>query len=119
MSKTSGSVSAKLRCLASMVLFSFVAALAFSSGTGAFCATEDRSQVTHEEGSSCPDPGGGGDPCGPSCPCTCCPGHRPPVAFSGFESIVLIPPSADLIAASPTDLHPRDVDQSIFHPPRA
>ena len=70
------------------------------------------------EGAPCPDPDEGGDPCGPTCPCACCPGHRtaPALAVGGPAHGSL---AARHFEAAPLEaLHPKDVLRRVFHPPR-
>jgi hypothetical protein len=75
--------------------------------------------VSSAETDRCPDPDSNGQPCGPECPCACCPGHSSAVAFlSGWPSLGA-PSSHENRASSPDDLHPKDVRVRIFHPPRA
>jgi hypothetical protein len=76
-------------------------------------------QVSHAESTSCPDPGDDGRPCGAACPCACCPGHSPPVAFVAVRPAVQPPRSDGLQPPLPDDPQPEDIAQRIFRPPRA
>jgi hypothetical protein len=75
-------------------------------------------QASCLDGSSCPDPDNHGHPCGPACPCACCPGHQAATAASLTRPSIGIPPANSLEACSAGDLHPKDVPHRIFHPPR-
>lgn len=109
----------KLRRLATVVLFLFVAGLASAAASEALHSSVDPSSASSAEHSSCPDPGDDGNPCGPACPCACCPGHVTAAAFVAVESAHQLPPTAELHVFVPRDLHPKDVYFRIFHPPRA
>lgn len=109
----------RLGCSALLALF--LVGFFLSSAGEVLAATHAAGEApaSHEEGSSCPDPARDGEPCGPACPCACCPGHRLTVACAGTEPFVPAPPPSDLFLALPTVLHPREIGQRIFHPPRA
>jgi hypothetical protein len=66
---------------------------------------------------SCPDDDEGG-PCGPACPCACCPGPAKVFTFSSDRSGPLLPLAlARYVSASSDSVLP-DVFQRVFHPPR-
>lgn len=111
----------KLQRLASIVLFLFVAGLVSTAAGEALHASADAVQGSHAENpsSSCPDPGDDGKPCGPACPCACCPGHVSAAAFVAARPSIHPPPSGEHRPALPDDLHPKDVHFHVFHPPRA
>jgi hypothetical protein len=60
-----------------------------------------------------------GDPCGPDCTCFCCPGRGPIVVLPLRDAALALAPSSDLAASPLSALHPQEIDQRIFHPPRA
>jgi len=72
----------------------------------------------HSDG-PCNDPGDGGKPCGPTCPCACCPGHRTVPALAVDDSHHGSPVAAQFEAAPPDTLNHEDVVSRVFHPPRA
>lgn len=75
-------------------------------------------EAGHADGAPCPDSEGNGDPCGPACPCACCPGHRVPALASAHAHAIPSTPGA--LEALPLDaLNPQDVVRRVFHPPRA
>ena len=93
-------------------------------GAGPALATAD--DVRHSsarsgpaEADSCPDPGTDGQPCGPGCPCFCCPGHANGLAVFPLRTSVGIPPSSEFELEAHDDLRPKGVLRRIFHPPRA
>jgi hypothetical protein len=75
--------------------------------------------TAHVDGPSCPDPGDDGAPCGPDCPCTCCPGHRITMSSSCIRPHLVILTARTLVLSYWHDLHPYDVELSVFRPPRA
>jgi hypothetical protein len=58
------------------------------------------------------------DPCGPDCACFCCPGRGPIVVLPFRSAVLALASSSDLAASPLTALHPQEIDQRIFHPPR-
>jgi hypothetical protein len=72
----------------------------------------------HADGSPCPDDGD--EPCDDGCACACCHGHspakagvpRPPRVAAGDAP-------RPLPIARPSDLHPIELIQRVFRPPRA
>ena len=74
--------------------------------------------VGHSEG-ACQDPDCGGVPCGPGCPCACCPGHH--VFSSLFEqSFSLEEPSEELTVAPAAETPcQKEIPSTIFRPPRS
>jgi hypothetical protein len=109
-----------LRRLAVIVLFIFAPGL-ISTAAGAILhslARED--QVNHSESSSCPDPCDNGNPCSPTCPCACCPGHSSAPAFVSVRPSLEAPPFHEHQASLPDGaVHPKDVLFRIYRPPRA
>jgi hypothetical protein len=81
--------------------------------------TDSDGQMGHPGGGSCPDPDGDGGPCGPTCHCTCCPGHWTGATFSVVRPLLDTPPCDEIEVSLPDDLHPQDAIYRIFHPPRA
>ncbi|HUT79441.1 MAG TPA: hypothetical protein VM285_17220 [Polyangia bacterium] len=73
----------------------------------------------HSEGDPCPDPVDDGHPCGPTCPCTCCPGHLTKIAIAPVRPVIAARPDSEVEAVLPTALHPKEIINRIFHPPRA
>jgi hypothetical protein len=106
--------------------FLLVALLCLFTGfvwtAGTLGSTGSSDQVTHEDGSTCPDSDNGHAPCGPVCPCTCCPGHGAlAAAFAPADPglAILAPRVHEVVAPPPEDLHPEELSFGIFHPPRA
>ncbi len=103
------------------LLLCVVAGFASSAGTLTVGSPAGTSEVTHEDGSTCPDSDHDHAPCGPACPCTCCPGHaRLAAAFTPVDACLVwvVPPVSEVEAPAPRDLHPEEPSFSIFHPPR-
>jgi hypothetical protein len=76
--------------------------------------------ICHTGGAPCPDTDDWGQPCGPQCACTCCPGHGAAVSPAQSQPLWFsLPPSEELTVSPQRDLHPREVCLRIFHPPRA
>lgn len=107
-----------LQRFAMVVLFFFVAGIVSVTADEISRSLGGGVQVTHSEGSHCPDPLDSGHPCGPACTCTCCPGHGVGLVFVaeqlslGVSLINVLKPETD------DDLYPRDICRRIFHPPR-
>lgn len=116
-----------LQRLAIVVLFLFVTGLVSAAAGEALHASAGADEATHAEssGPSCPDSGDDGKPCGPMCPCTCCPGHLTVAAFVTVAASVTVGPTVQHSPSSkphtslPDGLHPKDTYSRIFHPPRA
>ncbi|HOC44256.1 MAG TPA: hypothetical protein PKJ99_14675 [Thermoanaerobaculales bacterium] len=70
------------------------------------------------EATPCPDPGDDGSPCGPSCPCACCPGHAPTPAVVVAQCSVAAPSPSTLETTPHRALQSTDLRLRIFHPPR-
>jgi hypothetical protein len=103
------------------ILFLFLGGLMCTSASDALYAATEDSPKTHSKGVVCPDPGENDEPCGPDCPCDCCPGHVN-TAFAltvNVQASILFPPPAEVHLSMPGDLHPQDALVRIFHPPRA
>jgi hypothetical protein len=78
--------------------------------------------VSHQDGSNCPDSDCSQGPCGPMCPCTCCPGHRMlalSFTLDGATVLDLAPPPEGAMAWRSERLDSQDLRFRIFHPPRA
>jgi hypothetical protein len=108
--------------IAVVVLLCLVAGFVSTAGGLGLRPTASTDQVTHNDGSTCLDSDHGREPCGPMCPCTCCPGHgtvATPFASGELAVISLAPPVHEVEASRPQDLHPKELLFSIFHPPRA
>jgi hypothetical protein len=75
-------------------------------------------QAGHSEDSECPV-GDSDDCCGPSCLCICCScNHKNPFSeMHGLNPELF--PTNELKADFHQGLNPKDILQSIFHPPRA
>jgi hypothetical protein len=108
-----------LQRLALIVLFLFVAGLVSTAAGEALHSSTSGDQVSHSEGSSCPDPDDDGNPCGPTCPYACCPGHVACAAFAVQSFCLGVPPSNEIKLQHDDALNPKDVHFRIFHPPRA
>ena len=108
-----------LNRLAPVVLFLFVAGLVSAAAGEALHSAASADPVNSAESSSCPDPGDDGNPCGPTCPCACCPGHLTVAAFVMTRSSLPALPSDERLVFETHDLQPKDVHFRIFHPPRA
>jgi hypothetical protein len=109
----------KLQPLALAVLFLFVAGFVSATAGEVLHASAGVDRESHSEGSSCPDPGDDGNPCGPACPCACCPGHSPAAAFVSVWPALEAQPSHGHHASLTDDLDPKDAHFRIFRPPRA
>ncbi|MEK7705250.1 MAG: hypothetical protein AAB426_09845 [Myxococcota bacterium] len=109
----------KLQHLSATVSLLVVAGLVSAAAGEALHALASADRVGRSEGSSCPDPGDDGNPCGPACPCVCCPGHLTAGVLMSPRPIVDVPASDDLIIPWRDALHSKDVLSRIFHPPRA
>ena len=109
----------KLRGLATFVLALFVAGLFSTAEAEVLHATADPSAAGQSGGTPCPDPGDEGDPCGPDCPCACCPGQRPAATFPSLALAIVAPPMKELEPLVPVEPTLSEIGQRIFHPPRA
>ena len=59
------------------------------------------------------------DPCGPDCACLCCPSRSPTVILPFRGAGLAQTTSSELETSVLPSLHPQEIDQRIFHPPRA
>lgn len=105
--------------LALCALFVLVAGLVSATAGTIVHASEEAHPASHFDSSSCPDPCDDGVPCGPSCPCACCPGHATVVVFAAVRPVIPAPPIDELESPSHDILEPQDVHFRIFRPPRA
>ena len=108
----------KRRCLHLFVLLLFSTGIVSTSVGEALRESTGVDEVHHAEGSTCPDPDSDEHPCGPSCPCTCCPGHLTAAAITPLQPVIVAPLSDEIEISMRDDLHPKDVLSRIFHPPR-
>jgi hypothetical protein len=78
------------------------------------------SDLTHEARyQDSPSHDSDGDPCDADCACFCCPGRGPTVILP-FRGVAPALASSSRLSTSPLPaLHPQDIEQRIFHPPRA
>ncbi|MBN1610198.1 MAG: hypothetical protein JW940_26460 [Polyangiaceae bacterium] len=95
----------------------------FASGR-ALCASSSSASVEiagHQDEPTCPDRDHDGKPCGPLCPCTCCPGHGmvPADVPSPSVPVVVSTLSTEVDLVSAEELDPILVVSRVFHPPRA
>jgi hypothetical protein len=109
----------KLRCLATLVLALFVGGLFSTAEAEVLHSTVAPSAASQGAGTTCPDPGKEGDPCGPDCPCACCPGHRPAATFPSVALAIVAPAMKELVPLVPVEPTLSEIGQRIFHPPRA
>jgi len=100
------------------VLFAFTSGIASAAAWCDVHQSTGDDELHHSHGSSCPDPGGGEEPCGPTCACTCCPGHV--LATAAVAAVPSVPASSSKTRDVPIDrnLNPQDVRSRVFHPPR-
>ena len=75
--------------------------------------------VADSGSSACPDGDDHGMPCGPTCPCICCPGHLLRLAYFPGVPTVRSPMTGPVETVTADNLHPTDITDRIFHPPRA
>jgi len=73
----------------------------------------------HAEGASCPDSSGQDHACSPACPCACCPGHAPVVAFAAHRFSLWLQPLVELQPQVPGKVTSKNIPLGIFRPPRA
>jgi hypothetical protein len=106
------------RCFALIALLCFVDGSVSAAVSEFLYASAGAHPMSHSESSSCPDPGDDGNPCGPTCPCACCPGHLAAATFVSVRPSIQAPPSDEFQLSLLNDLHPKDVIFRIFHPPR-
>ncbi|MFZ5786470.1 MAG: hypothetical protein ACOY3Y_08505 [Acidobacteriota bacterium] len=105
-----------LRTLARVVLVWFVVGIAAPAvGENLYANAEGESHA----GGPCQDPDPDGHPCGPVCPCACCPGHRVPPALTSGGPLLGAPLPLHLETRPAEAFHPQDVLRRVFHPPRS
>lgn len=93
--------------------------LLFFAADGPLGLALDLGHLCHSEDAGCPDGDSDGAPCGPNCPCSCCPGHR---VMPAIASVPLFLATPDLTAAvQPAGAEPsqKDIPFTIFRPPEA
>jgi hypothetical protein len=109
-----------LNRLALIVLFFFAIGLAPAAADEALHLASHADEASPFEYANAPCPDSeDGHPCGPACPCACCPGHRTIAAFVTVSPAFQELPSPERFASPAERLHPQDVFFSFFHPPRA
>jgi hypothetical protein len=97
------------------VLLLLLAAQA-SAVLGETLGVDHQDVARHSEGAA---PGHDDGPCGPSCPCACCPGQSVSKAVCTVAPVLHIMASQAPEPIGVVDLHPADTAVGIFHPPRA
>ena len=107
------------RALAFLVLLVLVASSTLATADEVSHANAWNDETAPSAADSCPDPGTDGQPCGPGCPCFCCPGHANGLAVVSLRTSVGNPPSSEFELETHDDLRPKGVLRRIFHPPRA
>ena len=92
--------------------------LLFFAADGPLGLLADLGHLCHSDETDCPDKDGDGAPCGPDCPCSCCPGHQVMPALLQLSFFLDAPGPA--AAADPTEKSPaqKDISSLIFRPPR-
>ncbi len=104
-----------LRALARVALVWFMVGVAAPAlGESLHAGTDEASHAA----APCPDPDPGGHPCGPVCPCACCPGHRVSPALTAGGPPLVAPSTLHLEHRLAETFHPQDVLRRVFHPPR-
>jgi len=108
-----------LRRLALLLLMLFVTGVVAPTARDLCWSEFAGDQVSHTEGTPCPDPDDRGSPCGPGCACTCC--HARTVApWIVPQQLSLVPPFLEEVEfGGHQALHPQDVHLRVFRPPRA
>jgi hypothetical protein len=109
----------RLERLAFATSLALVVVIFATVAPGMQTAPETGDRATHSHGSPCPDPTESGDPCGPGCGCTCCPGHATAPAFVPRRLSLGLPPPGEFGVQSDDDLHWTNFLFRIFRPPRA
>jgi hypothetical protein len=103
-----------------VMLLMFIAGIAAAHPQRLSGSASSLDPTCHSDGSPCPDAGACDHPCGPACPCTCCPGHGAAVVPAPYPLCSFnLPPTRGVTVNPPRDLYPREVHFRIFHPPRA
>lgn len=107
-----------LRRLATIVMVTFLGGFLGPATVDVIHSLSGVDQVSHSDGTRCPDPADQDHPCGPACSCACChvPLAVPDLPFSP-GAVIAFDVSSGTVHA-PDDLHPNDVPLGIFHPPR-
>lgn len=110
----------KRSLLAAAVLVVFVAGIvSVAAGEDRHAAEGSAHAHSDEPGSSCPDDGADGAPCGPACACACCPGHSVPVLFATGPQVGAVPSPVGRHCAGRPDRYESAVASALFRPPRA
>jgi hypothetical protein len=112
-------VRVKAHHLVPAVLVVFIAELASAAVGESLHESTGIDEMHHSKGSSCPDPANDEDPCGPTCPCTCCPGHLTATAIALVHPFIAAQLTDELEAMSQRALYPKEVLDRVFRPPRA
>jgi hypothetical protein len=108
-----------LRRVAGTVLSLFVVAFVAGAFGQAVHESGHAGHADLAEGASCPDSDTDGAPCGPTCPCTCCPGHSGAAVIVSHSAEFSTLTSAVACGSVVNDLDPKEIPFPIFHPPRA
>lgn len=104
-----------LRRLALLALSIMIASFVAAAPSGGM----ETVHAAQTEATPCPDPGDDGSPCGPTCPCSCCPGHAPSPALWAPRCSVGALASSELEPTPARDLGSANLLHRIFHPPRS
>jgi hypothetical protein len=105
--------------IAATVLSVFVVAFVAGAFGQAVHEANHSGHSDHSGGASCPDADADGAPCGPTCPCTCCPGHSGAAVIVSHATEFSTLTTAVACGSVVIDLDPKDIPFPIFHPPRA
>lgn len=109
-----------LRRLVVIVLFTFVASLLSGTASQVLHSFAGADPIAaHSDGTPCPDPTDGDHACGPACSCACCHVQVGVPDVPSYQTSEWLPAFLTMGDAIRDDLHPKDVDFRVFHPPRA
>ena len=106
------------RRLALVVLLLFVAGLTMSTTGKAAPSAPCNDELSHCDNVPNPDTDNDDHSCGPTCSCSCCPGHGVWVTFFDQHLLLAFASSNKVAISFRDDLNPRNTLKSIFHPPR-
>jgi len=93
--------------------------LLFFAADGPLGIALDLGHLCHSEDAGCPDRDSDGLPCGPDCPCGCCPGHHTVQAIYELSFIFQAPGCSRSFEAAVETPCQKEIPSSIFRPPRS
>ena len=91
----------------------------FFAADGPLGIALDLGYLCHSGDAGCPDRDSDGLPCGPDCPCSCCPGHRVMPVIASDPLFLATPALTSTVQPEDKTPSQKDIPFTIFRPPEA